>query len=202
MMKRQDHNAQPPNSTKSHWEVFRLQCRKPTTDELRRIITILIIPGNAGFAAIIGSLVVSFTQPTTYTWFLVQLAVVIFGIFILYSLIIRSRLGNTLLDRLRKPLLRRIVMDAPPFEEIMHIGGQWGIDLVTISKDSRYVGASVADITAAGDVEVLGLDRVDSFVSRPEGNVDIRERDRLLIFGTTQSVKKLLGDSRVAKTAA
>jgi MFS family permease len=168
----------------------------------RRIITILIILGNAGLVAIIGSLVGAVGQDVGLPWFLIRLAVIIFGIFILYSLVIRSRLGNTLLDRLRKPLLRRIVMEAPPFEEIMHIGGQWGINLVTIGKGSKYVGASVADITAAVDVEVLGLDRSDSFVSKPEGNVEIHERDRLLVFGTTQSMKKLLGDGRAAAPAA
>jgi hypothetical protein len=170
----------------------------------RRIITILIILGNAGLVAIIGSLVASFSagQDSGLPWFFIRLAAIVFGIFILYSLIIRSRLGNALLDRLRKPLLRRIVMDAPPFEEIMHIGGQWGINLVTIAKGSKYVGASVADITAAVDVEVLGLDRLDSFVSKPEGDVEIHERDRLLVFGTTQSMKKLLGDGRAAAPAA
>jgi hypothetical protein len=168
----------------------------------RHIISILIILGNAGLVAIIGSLVVALGQDLGFTWFLIQLAVIIFGIFVLYRLVIRSRLGNTLLDRLRKPLLRRIVMDAPPFEEIMHIGGQWGINLVTIGKGSTYVGASVADITAAVDVEVLGLDRVDSFVSRPESNVEIHERDRLLVFGTTQSMKKLLGDGQAVTPAA
>jgi Trk K+ transport system NAD-binding subunit len=37
------------------------------------------------------------------------------------------------------------------------------------------------------------LDRVDSSVSRPESNVEIHERDRLLIFGTTESMNELLG---------
>ena len=159
----------------------------------RRIIAILIILGNAGLVALIASLAASFSQATNYPRFFIQLAIVILGIFILYRLIIRSRLGNHLLDRLRKPLLRRIVMEAPPFEEIMHIGGQWGVNLVTISQDSKYVGASVADITAAADVEVLGIDRVDSFVSRPDGDVKIGARDRLLTFGTTKSMMKLLG---------
>ena len=157
----------------------------------RRIITILIILGNAGLVAIVASLVASFTQVTGYSWFFIRIAIMIAGIYVLYRVVIRSGLGNSLLDRLRKPLLKRIAMEAPPFEEILHIGGEWGINLATIGKDSRYVGASVADITAAADVEVLGIDRVDVFISRPEGDVRIEGMDRLLVFGTSQSMKKL-----------
>ena len=157
----------------------------------RRIITILIILGNAGLVAIVASLVASFTQVTGYSWFFIRIAIMIAGIYVLYRVVIRSRLGNSLLDRLRKPLLKRIAIEAPPFEEILHIGGEWGINLATIGKDSRYIGASVADITAAADVEVLGIDRVDVFISRPEGDVRIEGMDRLLVFGTSQSMKKL-----------
>ena len=157
----------------------------------RRIITILIILGNAGLVAIVASLVASFTQVTGYSWFFIRIAIMIAGIYVLYRVVIRSGLGNSLLDRLRKPLLKRIAMEAPPFEEILHIGGEWGINLATIGKDSRYIGASVADITAAADVEVLGIDRVDVFISRPEGDVRIEGMDRLLVFGTSQSMKKL-----------
>jgi hypothetical protein len=157
----------------------------------RRVISVLIILGNAGLVAIVAALVASFTQVTGYSWFFIRIAIMIAGIYLLYRLIIRSRLVNGLLDRLRKPLLKRIVIEAPPFEEILHIGGEWGVNLVTISKDSRYAGASVADITAAADVEVLGIDRADAFVSRPDGDVEIKGRDRLLVFGTTQSMKKL-----------
>ncbi len=137
------------------------------------------------------ALVASFTQVEGYSWFFIRIAIMIAGIYVLYRVVIRSRLGNSLLDRLRKPLLKRIVMEAPPFEEIMHIGGEWGVNLVTIGKDSKYSGASVADITTAADVEVLGIDRVDVFISRPEGDETIIGRDRLLVFGTTQSMKKL-----------
>ncbi len=157
----------------------------------RRVISILIILGNAGLVAIVASLVASFTQVTGYSWFFIRIAIMIAGIYLLYRLIIRSRLVNGLLDRLREPLLKRIVIEAPPFEEILHIGGEWGVNLVTIPKDSRYVGAPVADITAAADVEVLGIDRADAFISRPDGDVEIKGMDRLLVFGTTQSMKKL-----------
>jgi len=157
----------------------------------RRIITILIILGNAGLVAIVAALVASFTQVEGYSWFFIRIAIMIFGVFVFYQIIIRSKLGNNLLDRLRKPLLKRIVIEAPPFEEIMHIGGEWGVNLVTIGKDSRYSGASVDDVTAAADVEVLGIDRVNEFISRPEGDETIKGSDRLLVLGTTQSMKKL-----------
>ncbi|GAG87195.1 unnamed protein product, partial [marine sediment metagenome] len=47
----------------------------------RRIVTILIILGNAGMVTVIATLVASFTQVSGYMWFFIRLAVIVGGIF-------------------------------------------------------------------------------------------------------------------------
>jgi hypothetical protein len=67
----------------------------------RRIVTILIILGNAGTVTVIATLVASFTQVGGYVWFFIRLAIIVGGIFGLYQLIIRSNVGQRILDWLQ-----------------------------------------------------------------------------------------------------
>jgi hypothetical protein len=78
----------------------------------RRIVTILIILGNAGMVTVIATLVASFTQVSGYTWFFIRLAIIVGGIFGLYQLIIRSNVGQRILDWLQRPVMSRILKES------------------------------------------------------------------------------------------
>ncbi|MBN2186894.1 MAG: hypothetical protein JW732_05520, partial [Dehalococcoidia bacterium] len=88
----------------------------------RRIVTVLIILGNAGLVTVIAMLVASFTQVTGYLWLFVRLAIIVGGIFGFYQLIIRSRVGHRILHWVRTPLVNRIIREMPAVEEIFHVG--------------------------------------------------------------------------------
>jgi MFS family permease len=158
----------------------------------RRIVTILIILGNAGLVTIIATLVATFTQVTGYSWFFIRLAIIVVSIFILYRLIVTSRFGNRILVLVRKPLLKRILREAPAVEEVYHIGKDWGINLVMIKEKSKNIGRSLADVMAEEDIEVLAVDRADEFLPRPVTKETILEGDRLLVYASGKSVRRLL----------
>lgn len=159
----------------------------------RRIVTILIILGNAGLVAIIATLVASLTQViNNYTDFFINLAIIIVGIFVLYSLIIRSRLGNRIVDWFRKPLMKRIITEAPLVDEIYLAKRDWSISLVTVKESSKSIGLSLADVTAKGDMLILAIDRVSTTLSMPDSTEQIIEGDRLLVYGNKQSIRQLL----------
>ena len=158
----------------------------------RRIVTILIILGNAGLVTIIATLVASFTQVTGYMWFFIRLVVIVGGIFGLYQLIIRSNVGQRNLDRLQRPLMNRILREAPTVDEIFHVEKDWAISLVTIKGSSKNIGLSVADITAEKDMEILGIDRAGTYLTKPKRKEKIMEGDRLLVYANRKSVKQIL----------
>jgi len=158
----------------------------------RRIVTILIILGNAGIVTMIAALVASFTEVTGYGWFFIRLAIIIVGIFVLYRLIIRSGAVNRIFDWFRKPLMKRIAVEAPAIEEILHVEKNWGVHFVMIKEKSKNIGLSLADITAKGDVEILAIDRPDAFLARPDSAEKLMEGDRLLAYGNIKSMERLL----------
>jgi len=158
----------------------------------RRIVTILIILGNAGMVTVIATLVASFTQVSGYAWFFIRLAIIIGGIFGFYQLIIRSNVGQRILDRLQRPVINRILREAPAVEEIFHVEKDWAISLVMIKGSSNIIGLSVADITAEEDIEVLAIDRAGTYLTRPNWDEKIMEGDQLLVYANRKSVKRIL----------
>ncbi len=158
----------------------------------RRIITILIILGNAGTVTVIATLVLSFTQVSGYSWFFIRLAIIIGGIFGLYQLIIRSGVGRRIPGWLQRPVMKRILSEAPVVEEIFHVEKDLAISLIMIKGSSKSIGLSVADINAEGDIEILGIDRAGTYLTRPNWDEKIVEGDRLLVYANRKAVKRTL----------
>jgi hypothetical protein len=158
----------------------------------RRIVTILIILGNAGMVTVIATLVASFTQEGGYTWFFIRLAIIIGGIFGLYQLIIRSNVGRRITDWLQRPIINRILREAPAVEEIFHVEKDWAISLAMMKRSSKSIGLSVADITTEGDIEILGINRAGAYLTRPDREEKIVEGDRLLVYANRKAVKRAL----------
>jgi hypothetical protein len=159
----------------------------------RRIVTILIVLGNAGTVTVIATLVASFTQVSGDIWlFFIRLAIIVGGIFGLYQLIIRSNFGSRIPAWLRRPVINRVLRGAPAVEEIFHVEKDWAISLVMIRGGSESIGQSVAYITAGGDIKILGIDRAGTYLTRPNWDEKIMEGDRLLVYANRKSVKRIL----------
>ena len=50
----------------------------------------------------------------------------------------------------------------------------------------------MADITAQGEIEILGIDRAGTYLTRPDMDEKIVEGDRLLVYANRKSVKRIL----------
>ena len=157
----------------------------------RRIITILIIVGNAGLLTIIGALVVAFTKVVGYPGLLIHLAVLLAGILVLYWLIAASRFGNRVIAWFLRPLMGRALRSAPDVEEIFSVEKGWSVNLVSIKKGSKSIDSTIASVRSGKDMEVLAIDRPDVSIARPADDERIREGDRLLVYGSGKALKRL-----------
>jgi MFS family permease len=159
----------------------------------RRIVTILIILGNAGLVTIIATLVASFTQVSGYSWFFIRLAIIVLSIIVFYQLIIRSRLGNRIARWFRKPITNYIIRVSPTIEEILHIGKDWSVSTVRIEEKSKHIGLSLAELMAKTGVEVLAIERADAAITKPHTEEKVADGDRLFVYGTRKAIRSLLG---------
>lgn len=158
----------------------------------RRIITALIILGNAGLVALIATSITTFTKVGGYGWFLARLAIVILAIVLLYQLVIRSRAGNWALGWIRRPLFALIVRESPAAEEIFRVEGEHGVFLLTVRPGAPVVDTSIGEFKAQAEVDVLALQRIGATVSRPEETEVLRIGDRIVAYGDHRSIRPFL----------
>ncbi|MEE8620188.1 MAG: TrkA C-terminal domain-containing protein, partial [Dehalococcoidia bacterium] len=105
---------------------------------------------------------------------------------------IRSNVGQRFIDWLQRPIVNRILREAPVAEEIFRVEKDWAVSLVIMKGSSKSIGLSVADITAEGDIEILGIDRAGAYLARPDREEKIAEGDRLLVYANRKSVRRIL----------
>ena len=157
----------------------------------RRIITVLILVGAAGLVTIVGTMAATFVEATDYAGFFIRLGIIVVAATVFYRLIMASRVGNWIAHWLRKPLLRRVLAIAPPIEEVFQAGKEHGIYLIMIREKSDRAGSSVASLAKEGDLQVLAIERGDRFIDRPDAGEIVAPGDRLLVYATGESLKRL-----------
>ena len=160
----------------------------------RKIISVLIILGSAGLVALVGTLVVSFTQKagTGYGWFFIRLAIIVVGVYILHLLILKSRIANRFLQWLFRPLMRRMLKGAPDVEELYAVGKEWEISHMMVKQHSKHIGVPLSDVIGGEDVRILALERSGTSIPSPSIDEKLREGDGLLVFGTRSAIIRLV----------
>jgi Trk K+ transport system NAD-binding subunit len=76
-------------------------------------------------------------------------------------------------------------------EEVFHVEKDWAISLVTMKGSSKSIGQSVTDITAEGDIEILGINRAGAYLVRPLVDDKVAPGDRLLVYANRKAVKRI-----------
>jgi uncharacterized protein with PhoU and TrkA domain len=67
----------------------------------------------------------------------------------------------------------------------------WAVSLVAVKEGSRSIGMSAADITAEGDVEILGINRAGTYLVRPDVEEKVAQGDRLLVYANRKAAKRI-----------
>ena len=125
----------------------------------RRIITWLIILGNAGLVAIIVTATSSIATSTGYNLPITVVAIIV-GAFLLYLLAGRTRFARWWDSFIEDRLEKSQALEEGATEDLLHFTEGYGITKVIITPDSPFVGSSFSDIKQLGkDIQVLGIER-------------------------------------------
>jgi Trk K+ transport system NAD-binding subunit len=104
---------------------------------------------------------------------------------------IYDQVSQRIADWLRGPITGRVLREASPVRQISHVEKDWAISLVTIKRSSKSIDLSVAEVTVEGEIEILGINRAGAYVIRPDGEEEIAERDRFLVYASRKPVKRI-----------
>ena len=156
----------------------------------RKIITALMILGNAGIVSVIATFVLSLRSTN---FFRPSLNILFIGIalFFLYRVAASEKVAGKLTSRIRKTLVERFHIEKVQIEELLQQAEGYGAALVLIGKESPMVGLSLGKSgLAEEDIVVLSIERDSDIIPVPKAQNKIREGDRLMCFGKLANIRK------------
>ncbi len=164
----------------------------------RRIIKHLILAGNLGITAGLGSLIVAFVKADglqaeldVLLWILASVACL--------ALIAIAPPTRLMIDwTIRQALRRSGVLHAADYSLLLRLHAGYTVSEVQVPPDSHLVGKSLAESRLGSHgVVVLGITRLDDhgkphYMGTPHGPTDVHAGDTLTVYGTADKIAGLL----------
>jgi hypothetical protein len=157
----------------------------------RKIVSFLMILGNAGIVSIIGAFIFSFGETGSFNP-LLTLIIIIVALVGLYKVAVHRTVDTKLSETIRQNLRTRLHIEKVLIEEIIHQPEGYGVASVIIAKDSKIAQLTLEDLGLKDNkIIVLSIERDGSTIPQPISKTQIKEDDRLICFGKLDLIRQL-----------
>jgi len=172
----------------------------------RKIASILIILGNAGFvimiATLAGSLVPQETilsklsesflpfniPPYLVRW--VNLVIIVAVVYGIYKVFTYEKFVRKMTTFLRKKIIKKEIFQKVSFEELLLATGGYGISRIAVSAGSPVLNKTLAKSgLREQDIMVLATVRGSETIPNPPANMKILLGDELICFGKLENIR-------------
>ncbi len=171
----------------------------------RKIASVLIILGHAGLVTLIATfanslrtdLVTIYRIPflnsivPSYWVPWVNLTIIIFGVYVIYKVVINSRLAARLTVMLKEHLVKKQIIQPVSFEELIGIAGGYGVSRVEICEDSPVLNKNLGETGLfKSNILVLALERDSKITPNPSPDIKITLGDSFVCFGNLIDIRR------------
>ena len=157
----------------------------------RKIVSFLMILGNAGIVSIIGAFIFSFGETGSFHP-LLTLIIISIALVGLYNIARHRTVDTKLSETIRQNLRTRLHIEKVLIEEIIHQPEGYGVASVIIAKDSKIAQYTLEDLGLKDSkIIVLSIERDGSTIPQPVSKTQIKEDDRLICFGKFDLIRQL-----------
>jgi hypothetical protein len=158
----------------------------------RKIVTYLMILGNAGIVSVIATFVVSLRQTGAFRPSF-NLLIIAASIFVLYRVASYQKFAKRLTTKTREFLREKLHFERVQVQELLMQAEGFGVAAVLVGKDSRVVGLTLAESGFRDwDLMVLSIERDDEVIPVPKAQNKIRPGDRLICYGKLENLQNLV----------
>lgn len=159
----------------------------------RRIITWLMILGNAGIVTVIvtmtSTVVISegFQIP-------INVIIILVGIIVVYKIATHAGFLQRWDVFIENRLLKVTQFEEEATERLLHLLEGYGLIRVIIKEESSFAGISLNELKLPEkNLLVLGIERNGDWIPVPSSDVVIKEKDRLVVYGPLGVLKSTFG---------
>jgi hypothetical protein len=172
----------------------------------RRIASVLIVLGHAGFVTMIATFantirpratklsipfVPASVPPGLRPW--INLIIIVAAIYIIYKVFTNTTLARRLTDALRKRIIKKDIIRSVSREELALATGGYGVSKIQVSESNPIVGKALSESgLRKDDITVLAIIRDENTIPNPMANRKILSGDELICFGKLDIIRKRL----------
>ena len=157
----------------------------------RRIISILMIIGNAGMVVVIAGLVSSFVTIVS-PWAVLRFVVLAIALYLIFRMATHTRLARLLSKKIEKKLREKFELQKTTIERILDLGEDFGIAEVTLHQKSLSVGKTLASSDfGKKKVLVLAIEREEERILVARGNHKLHAGDNLICYGSFTEMREI-----------
>ncbi len=158
----------------------------------RKIISWLMILGNAGIVTIIISATTSLVNVKGYG-LPIHFFVIIIGIFAIYKIGTSKGFITSWDHFIEKRLIKYEVLEEDgTTEDLLHLLEGYGLLRATVKKGSRMDGMTLSECKVCReDILLLGIERDKDWIPIPTRKEKLHEGDKLVVYGQLQNLKTL-----------
>jgi hypothetical protein len=159
----------------------------------RRIVTWLIIIGNAGLVTVIVTATSSLTS-TTGSWVWINAAILAAGIYLIYLIAKRTPLLEMWQRYVEKRVKPSPFIEESAAEDLLHFGKGYSLLRIPITQDSPLVGRYLAKANKAErEFWIVGIERGKAWFPSAGSKAMIRDEDKLIVYGELDYLKHVFG---------
>jgi len=158
----------------------------------RKIVTWLMIMGNAGIVTVIVTATSSLVTSRVYQ-LPINLLILVVGIYLIYKLATHRRFLKKWENFIERKLIKTPTFEEATTEDLLRFLEGYGIVKKIVSEGSPLIGCSLLEcrLNKKG-VLVLGIERGNNWIPIPKAHEKIEKEDRLVVYGPHAVLKELL----------
>jgi len=160
----------------------------------RRIITWLMILGNAGIVTVIVTATSSLVTTKGYQLSL-NVVILLAGIFLIYKIVTHKGLVRRWESFIEDRFVQSHVFEEGVTEDLLHFIEGYGLVRVIVTEDSPLVRSSIAEHKLTKrEILVLGIERGKKWIPIPKAREIIQDGDKLVVYGSLNVLKGVFGE--------
>ncbi|MDQ8204141.1 TrkA C-terminal domain-containing protein [Pelagicoccus sp. SDUM812003] len=159
----------------------------------RRIITLLILFGNAGLVTAVSSLILGFVGPDTAAG-QIRHVIFLFGCISALFLAARSQRLDRILSQIISKLLDRYAnIRSHSLSKIMSLMGDFEVSEVHLKNATWLAGKKLSDLELPEEgLVILGIVKPDgSYIGVPRGRYTLEPEDEIIVYGKADKIKEI-----------
>jgi hypothetical protein len=160
----------------------------------RRIVTWLMIMGNAGIVTVIVTATSSLVTSKGYELSL-DVLLLIGGILLIYKIVTHKGFIRRWESFIEDKFVKSRSFEEGVTEDLLHLVEGYGLVRVMVAGDSLFIGSSIAEEKLTEkELLVLGIEREKRWIPIPKPNETIRNGDKLVVYGSLNVLKEIFSE--------